>query len=223
MEIAKLILEYIQALIWPTVVLIVTFLFRAQVISIFDRIKSAKLPGGVSFDLVDQIEEAKQLSTKVQESIPSKREERKAKSPVIPLTEANSRLIDLGLRPSPSGMDMDYYRNLSQQDPNLALAGLRIEVDLLAKNLAKGFDISIDPKRESGVRLLRKLVEADAITNDQYQLAVKIMNVCNKAVHGEHVSYGQALSIIDSAEVLVDDYLAWLSWGFDGDWKPSFK
>ncbi|OIR23921.1 hypothetical protein BTHERMOSOX_1293 [Bathymodiolus thermophilus thioautotrophic gill symbiont] len=72
---------------------------------------------------------------------------------------------------------------------------------IISKNLAKGFGVSIDPKRDSGIRLLRKLVEEDAISDDQFQLAVKIMNVCNKAVHGEHVSYEQALSIIDSADV----------------------
>jgi len=58
-------------------------------------------------------------------------------------------MIHLGLRPSPSGLDMSYYRSLADQDPNVTLAGLRIEIDILARNLAKGFNVSVND-RESG-------------------------------------------------------------------------
>jgi hypothetical protein len=34
------------------------------------------------------------------------------------------------------------------------------------------------------------------------------------------VSKEQALEIIGAASVLARDYLAWLSWGFDDNWKP---
>ena len=220
MEIAKLVLEYIKVLIWPIILVFLCFYFRDQVAGIFERLKSAKLPGGVSLEMNDKILEVQELSSKVQESVSEKKEEHKDK-PAIPLTEANSRLIELGFRPSPSGMDTDYYRDIANKDPNLSLAGLRIEVDILARNLAKGFNVDFDDKRDSGARLLRKLLDSRSITNNQYQLATKVLNLCNKAVHGVSVSHEQALSIIDSADVLIDDYLSWMGWGFDGNWESS--
>lgn len=218
MEIAALVLEYIKVLIWPSILVFLSHYFKNQVAGIFERLKSAKLPGGVSLEMNDKIREVEELSNKVQESVSEKKEEHKDK-PIIPLNEANSRLIELGLRPSPSGMDMDYYRDIANKDPNLSLAGLRIEVDILVKNLARGFNVGFDEKRDSGGRLLRKLLDSNAITSNQYQLATKVLTLCNKAVHGVPVSLEQALSIIDSADVLIDDYLSWMSWGFADNWK----
>lgn len=220
MEIAELILEYIKVIVWPGVILFVFLYFREQVAGIFERLKSAKLPGGVSFEMSDKVLEVKELSNRVQESVSEKKEEYKDR-PAIPLNEANSRLIELGFRPSPSGMDMEYYRDIANKDPNLSLAGLRIEVDILVKNLVRGFGIEFDEKRDSAARLLRKLLDSGSITADQYQLATKVLNICNNAMHGVPVSQAQALSILDSADVLIDDYMAWMSWGFPDNGKLS--
>ena len=217
MEIAKLILEYIRALIWPATVIAICVLFRRQVIALLNRIRHAELPGGVAVDLDKEIDEVKSLSAKVQEQpAPS---DRPRGRPTIPLTEANARMIQLGLRPSPSGLDMSYYRNLAEQDPNVALAGLRIEIDILARNLAHGFRVSMTD-RDSGGRLIRRLYDAEAITSEQMQLTMKVFHVCNAAVHGTTVSREEADDVIGSAEVLADQYLAWLSWGFDDGWTP---
>lgn len=217
MELAKLVLEYVRVLIWPAVVVTICLVFRGQLAALLNRIRHAELPGGVAVDLGQEIREVKALSAKVQEEpAPSD----KKRGPAIPLTEANARLIQLGLRPSPSGLDMSYYRNLAEQDPNVALAGLRIEIDVLARNLAKGFNVSIDD-RASGARLLRKLYDAGAITSDQMQLSMKVLRVCNAAVHGTPVSREEADEVISSAEVLADQYLAWLGWGFDDGWTPK--
>ena len=220
MEVAKLVLEYIRALVWPAVVVLLAVSFRAEAQSLLGRLKSAKLPGGVSLDLNDKIQEVKALSDQVQEDVVAKREEHKGR-PSIPLTEANSRLIELGLRPSPSGMDMNYYRDIATRDPNLALAGLRIDVDILVRNLAQGFQIEIGSRRESTARILRKLFEQDCIYQSQFELATKVLSICNQAVHGTLISLDQARSVIDSAQTLIDDYVAWMSWGFDDGWLPS--
>ena len=103
MEIAKIVLEYIQALIWPAIVVFLAISFKNETASLLGRIKSAKLPGGVSFDLNEKIQEVKALSNEVQETVSPKQKENKGK-PTIPITEANARLIQLGLQPSPSGM-----------------------------------------------------------------------------------------------------------------------
>lgn len=219
MERAKLILEYLRVLIWPATVLAICLVFRKQVVGLFSRIQRAQLPGGFSFDLAEGIQEAKALSSKVQEA-PRPTHAEGRRGPTLPLTEANSRIIQLGLRPSPSGLDMSYYRNLAEQDPNVALAGLRIEYDVLARNLATGFKVPIE-RQDTGERLLRKLYDHGAITSEQMQLGLKVLQVCNATVHGQPVSLEQAKSVIQSAEVLADQYLSWLSWGFDDGWEPG--
>ena len=95
---------------------------------------------------------------------------------------------------------MQYYRDCAW-DPNLALAGLRIELEILANNLADGFNLS-NPRFEPVARLLSRLVEHGAITNEQLQLTKRIVRLCNQAVHGSRVTREEADEVIDLASVL---------------------
>jgi hypothetical protein len=74
--------------------------------------------------------------------------------------------------------------------------------------------------RESGGRLIRRLYDAGHVTSEQMQLTLKVLQVCNAAVHGTPVSREEADEVINVANVLAGQYLAWLSWGFDDDWTP---
>ena len=215
MEIAKLILEYLRTIVWPTTVLVLSLLFRREITRVFARLSKAVLPGGFSFDLREEVQEVKQLSEKVQSAPPS---EKQRATPSIPLTAANARMMKLGLAPTLSGLDISYYRARVETDPVLALAGLRIDLETLARNLAVGFKLQ---PTGSLYDLLARLKEAGAITPDQMQLGLKISKVCNQAMHGGLVSREEAEDVIDAAEVLFRQYLAWLSWGFDDNWKPS--
>ncbi len=215
MELAKLTLEYVKALAWPVTALTIAMLFRKEIRAILARIRKAALPGGVAIDFEDQIRETKELATRV-ETAPGPPD--RPRTAMLPLTEANSRMIALGLKPTPSGLDMSYYKAIAAQDPTLALAGLRIELEILTKNLAKGFQIDVSP-RDSPSRVLRRLREASAITSDQFGLGQRILSLANQAVHGRTVSWQEADEIIDAATTLVDDYLAWLSWGFSDGWR----
>lgn len=216
MEITKIILEFIKVLIWPITLVFILVYFKEHVGGLFSRLKSAKLPGGVSFELDSEIKEVIDLSDKLQEKTLEKKEEHKDKPP-IENTKANLRLAKLGLRLSPSGMDTNYYRDIAKSNPNLALAGLRMEVEILIKNLANGFKIKFDEKGYSGVRLVKLLLENHAILENQYQLLIRVLFLCDKAEHGENITESQAMSIIESADALIEDYLAWLSWGFDSE------
>lgn len=216
MEIAEIVLEYIRTLVWPVVVVGLSLVFRRQLIALLNRIRHAELPGGVAVDLDEGIKEAKALAAKVKKEPPPPEAKDR---PTIPLTGANTRLLQLGLQPSPSGLDMSYYRGLAVQDPNVALAGLRMEIDILARNLATGFDVPID-RRDTGTRLLRKLHDAGAINEDTMLLTMRVVSICNAAVHGTSVSFEEASDVIGTAEVLATQYIEWLSWGFDDDWKP---
>jgi len=219
MDIAKLVLEYVKAIAWPATVLGLSLLFRGEIKRVLARLRKAVLPGGVSVDLQEEVQQVKELSEKVQ-STPAPEGTRT--TPGIPLTEANARMIKLGLAPTLSGLDIAYYRTRVETDPVLALAGLRIDLETLVRNLAAGFKL---PLQRSGPisRLLARLREAGAITSDQMELAQRIFNVCNQAIHGRFVSREEAEEVIKAAEVLFEQYLAWLSWGFDDNWKPSLS
>jgi hypothetical protein len=217
MEVTKLILEFVKALAWPVTALILALVFRAPLRAILSRLRKAGLPGGLSIDFQEQILEAKQLSEKVEAQPP--RVDR-PKPPAIPLTEANARMISVGLRPTASGLDMDYYRGIAQNDPTLALAGLRMELEVLANNLAVGFKLAPQNK-EPLSSLLSRLKASDAITSEQLQLTRKILSICNQAIHGRTVTREEAEEVIDAGRVLTQHYLNWLSWGFSDNWKPK--
>lgn len=218
MELAKLVLEYVKALAWPVTALAIALIFRREIRAIIARIRKAALPGGVSIDFEEQILETKELATRIEAALPPPNRPQTA---VLPLTEANSRMISLGLKPTPSGLDLTYYRSIAAQDPTLALAGLRIELEILTRNLARGNKIDV-ATYESPSRVLKRLLDASAVTEDQFALAKRVLSLANQAVHGRTVSRREAEEIIEAAQVLVDDYLAWLSWGFSDGWKsPS--
>lgn len=214
-DVAEMALGYFEVLVWPAVVVFVVIKFKSSIEDLVARIKKASLPGGLSFDLEQKIEEVKKTSRSVKAQLTAAQGK---SGQSIPVTEANERLIDLGLKPSPSGLDMTYYRDIAEQDTNLALAGLRIEVDVMARNLARGFDINLSEK-ESGARLIRKLFDQGAITRDQLNLALQIWSLASEAVHGQFVPYDEAQDIFDAAEVLADQYIFWLSWGFNDGWE----
>jgi hypothetical protein len=217
MDVAKLILEFVKALVWPLTALMLALLFRTPISAVLTRLRKAGFPGGVSIELQEEIQEAKLLAKQVEaQPTPANRPKRSA----VPQTEANARMISLGLKPTGSGLDMSYYREIAQSDPTLALAGLRIELEVLINNLAAGF--KLEPRRREPVSsLLKRLREHNSVTSEQVDLARKIFAICGKAIHGQAVTQEEAFDVIDAAEVLAKDFLAWLSWGFDDNWKPA--
>lgn len=212
MKIAALVLEYLSALAWPVVVLVLAGIFRKHIGDIVKRITHADLPGGLKINLKETIEDAERLSEDVAEIEPPPG---KRGIPSIPVNEANARMIKVGLQPSPSGLDLNYYRDLANQDPNIALVGLRIELEIMTNNLAKGFNVPLSQGRMPLSRLVHELYKNNAITIQQRQLIEKVSTVCNLAVHGEPISMAETLQVIESVEILAKQYTAWLSWGFE--------
>jgi hypothetical protein len=135
METAKLVLEYLKVLVWPSTTIWLAFLFRVEIRKLMARLKKAVLPGGVSLELEEQLQQVRALSEKV-ESEPSPHD--RPKTPGIPLTEANARMIQLGLQPTLSGLDMSYYRNLAATDPVLYWLAFELNLRLLHGTLRRG-------------------------------------------------------------------------------------
>lgn len=216
MNIAELILEYLKVLIWPSLILGIVLLFRKQINNRIRDLQKADLPGGVSFSFRAEIREAEKLSEQVSaEPSPQAKETKN-----LLTTEANLRMIELGFQPSPSGLNVNYYRDLAVVDPNLALAGLRLEIDVIMKNLAKGFNIAITPQ-ESSEQLVKKLLHFGALNKQQGDLISKILQLTNAGVRGSVVMRNEAEQIIDTARILVEQYISWLSWGLEDRRKPN--
>jgi hypothetical protein len=216
MELAKLVLEYLKALAWPATTIFLGIYFREQLTALLDRIKKAEVVG-VSLDFQEKIQEVKELSEEIPAEPSAKTATPRA---TIPLTEANARMISLGLQPVSSGLDLSYFRDIARKDPTLALAGLRIEIETLARNLAIGCKLELKG-RESPSGLLNRLHSKNLITSAQAELGRKILIICNKAVHGQPVSTEEALEVIKAAGTLFENFLQWLSWGFNDNWQPK--
>jgi hypothetical protein len=217
MELAKLILEFLKVLTWPVTTVVIAFFFRKPLVAILTRIRKAGLPGGVSLDFQEEIKEAEQLSKDVPPLAPPAD---KKEFPTIPLTEANTRMIQLGLQPVSSGLDVSYFRELARQDTTLALAGLRIEIEILVRNLSRGFKIE-QIRNEPISSMLSRLHAHAAVTAPQVDLARKVLAICNRAIHGQPVSRLEADQVIDAVSILYNNFLAWLGWGFDDNWVPK--
>lgn len=214
MEVAKLILEYIQAVIWPFVAIFSLLFFKNEIKLLLNRLAEIKVGDKSVTFFQHELNKAKLLSEEVRSDPELTDEKRKliAEAPQIPLTDANTLMIKHGLRPSPSGLELSYYREIAKQDPTLALAGLRIELEIIGKNLAKGFGVDIPSGGVTSV--FQALAHENAITTNQYNLVQSIVRLANSAIHGTPITRDDANSVLDTADVLCTQYLSWLSWGF---------
>jgi hypothetical protein len=206
-------LEFARVLIWPVTTVVLVLLFREVICGLVARLSQASLPGGVTLDFQKELAEAKSLSREVAEEKQKKQPAAAEMPPIIPVTEVNEKMLSLGLRPSPSGLELAYYQDLAERDPAIALAGLRIELEIMGQNLARGFSVEI-PERASIAVLYRTLADRGAITSRQFELVQSILRLCNAAIHGAQVTRQDAARVIETAAVLRDQYLNWLSWGF---------
>ena len=130
-------------------------------------VKSVELPGGVKIELPD-------------------------------LQKATTRAESAGLLAAePSDKEIAFsFQSISDQDPNLALAGLRIEIEKRLSLLAKSYGISSN--RPMGIgQLLRALEKEEVLTREERSILDDMVNTLNAAVHGASVDSRTAAWAID--------------------------
>lgn len=114
------------------------------------------------------------------------------------LQKAASRADTAGLLAAePSRSEVSFsFQSISKRDPNLALAGLRIEIE---KRLSKLAEVSgIDQRKPMGIgQLLRALAQREVLTNDERSILADMVNMLNAAVHGAAVDRQSADWAID--------------------------
>ncbi len=214
-ELLEIILDFISTLLWPIIVISIVVIFRKEIRKLVGNAKKLELPGGISIETVvgNEITKAKELAKEI-------KTERKPEVQYIidhadiqKNTIANKRMIELGLKTSPSGLDLNYYKRIAETDLRLSLVGLRIDFELMLKNLAQGFDIKIKEK-EPISKTISNLFSKGAITSRQYEFINTIFKISNAAAHGANINKDQVFEVLDIGQVLIDDYIAWLDWGF---------
>jgi hypothetical protein len=88
------------------------------------------------------------------------------------------------------------FQSIANRDPNLALAGLRIEIEKRLSSLAEIH--GLNSRRPMGVgQALRALAQAEVLTNEERSILADMVNLLNSAVHGAEVDSRAAAWAID--------------------------
>ncbi len=87
------------------------------------------------------------------------------------------------------------YLAVAEEDPNLALAGLRIEIEKRLRAIAAA--CGLDSERQSIGQILRRLPVNAAISEAQYFVISDLLALLNRAVHGAEVDPRSARWAID--------------------------
>ncbi len=206
MDVAKLALEYLKALSWPIVTLIGILVFRRELQLLFRSLQRLRLPGGTELDWEKKLAKAEAVAAEI-ERAPAQQEVSKAGFDVAALVAKSDRL---GFLRSASDFKLDYYFKLATEDPNVALAALRMELERMLQNLATANKVEFDPYHTSPGGFSRLLRAKGVIPPDQYELLRRVVDVANDALHGRDVTREQAFRTIDSAGPLFRFYLSWL-------------
>ena len=114
------------------------------------------------------------------------------------LQKAASRAETAGLLAAePSQKEAAFsFQSIATRDPNLALAGLRIEIEKRLSSLAEIH--GLNARRPMGVgQSLRALAQAEVLTNEERSILSDMVNMLNSAVHGAEVDTRAAAWAID--------------------------
>jgi hypothetical protein len=94
------------------------------------------------------------------------------------------------------------FQQIASDDPNLALAGLRIEIEKRLIEIANSYKIQI---RKGGVASLsRTLKEQGILSSQEYSALLDIVVLLNSAVHGAKVGVDATNWALDVGSQLLD-------------------
>lgn len=153
-------------------------------------LKSANVAGVAGVEFRDELEAGEANALQIEAKI-----EERAPAPDRPGIEDVHALFTIP----------DYLRELAERDPNVALTGLRIELE---RALRLAHEVLVD--REEGTRrrpasliaIVRDLEKRGHLDPDQAGLAQSIVRVGNRAAHGELVTGDEAELVFEWADTL---------------------
>lgn len=114
------------------------------------------------------------------------------------LQKAASRAESAGLLAAEaSQQEVEFsFQSIATRDPNLALAGLRIEIEKRLSSLAEIHGLKSRGAMSVG-QSLRALAQAEVLSNEERSILVDMVNMLNSAVHGAEVDPRAAAWAID--------------------------
>jgi hypothetical protein len=92
---------------------------------------------------------------------------------------------------------------LMVQDPVLALAKLRIDLERELRRIAFEYDVFIEPRRMSIGSMLKALAERDILDRNVVAAIRDVLPACNLAIHGGDVTPQLASGVINIGEELL--------------------
>lgn len=101
------------------------------------------------------------------------------------LLRAEEEADEAGLLAEANGGPDYSFQLVADEDPNLALAGLRIEIETRLANLARSHGIGIE--RTSVGRLMRLLSKEEVLSYKEESVLADLVGLLNHAVHGAEV------------------------------------
>jgi len=102
------------------------------------------------------------------------------------LQKAKKRADEAGLLSGKVRSETPYsFQLVVDEDPNLALAGLRIEIEKRLSQIAESYQV--DSGRSSAGRLLRMLGQRDLLSLQEQSVLADMMGLLNGAVHGAKI------------------------------------
>jgi len=120
------------------------------------------------------------------------------------LQRAKEKANQAGLLSPSSAIDRSEvypFELVAEGDPNLALAGLRIEIEKRLQQLAQLQ--GIDTKRSSVGNLLTALSRTEALNHEERGVLADMLNLLNSAVHGASVDQRAANWAIEVGPLLL--------------------
>ncbi len=175
----------------------VVILFILSIPFVAHYLRKAKI-FGAEFEFKDEIREVYQL---VQQSVEKAAEEEAAGKKIIFPFET---------------FKLTNVKELVDSDPVLALAALRIEIERKLRLLAYSLDV-LTNKEWSLSRIINSIRHKELLSYEKVEALQKIVNMCNKAIHGAAISKEEAKEIIDLADELNRSFAI----GYSIDFSPN--
>ena len=162
-------------------------------------LKSAKV-AGAEFEFREEIESTKKV---VQQSVEIAKSKATGKSKTVKFETFN----------------LYSTKKLLNSDPILALASLRIEIERKLSLAVKFFKLRV--KGENLSEFIEALKMKEILNPEQVSALRKIVDMCNKAVHGYTITREEAGEIVDLAEELNQSFA--LGYSIDFSKNQNYK
>lgn len=205
-------LQLTGILAWPLVVVVVGVLFRAELVGLVRRLSKLKLPGGTEVEFGQLLEKAEAKLPEAKKDLETAFAKIRPKEPKETKPAKASRGAAAPFQAYIWTVDTDFQEllDLAQRDPNLALAGLRIEIERMLRDMAESsFNMEHFLDVRTAGALLASLTRLEIVPRSVALLLTDVLKLCNPAVHGVDVGRDDAIRVISAASDFQTFYRNW--------------